>query len=201
MCCLWQAAAAGAIALGHDCWGSALFCLALNHKQMSMYVAPAFFAHLLGKCRQQPSLQQKVNMQDLSLVWSSHKWCTVNLSQPSWTSAIVCTPMPENAPLAHDCCVAATALTQHGCTLLASPFLEIALLHDAKAELSVQQWMHGMLSTQSGKPLLRTHVRMPHTAPSVESAPNARKYHSCCSQEYQGPILQKRWLLSSTWLA
>lgn len=27
-----------------------LFCLALNHKQMSAYYAPAFFAHLLGKC-------------------------------------------------------------------------------------------------------------------------------------------------------
>eukprot|EP01018_Ginkgo_biloba_P004856 Gb_05340 [translate_table: standard] len=33
-----------------------LFCLALNHKQMSAYYAPAFFAHLLGKCirRQYP---------------------------------------------------------------------------------------------------------------------------------------------------
>lgn len=33
-----------------------LFCLALNHKQMSAYYAPAFFAHLLGKClrRQNP---------------------------------------------------------------------------------------------------------------------------------------------------
>ncbi|GLJ43800.1 hypothetical protein SUGI_0911850 [Cryptomeria japonica] len=35
---------------------SVLFCLALNHKQMSAYYAPAFFAHLLGKCirRQKP---------------------------------------------------------------------------------------------------------------------------------------------------
>lgn len=28
----------------------ALFCCALNHKQMSAYFAPAFFCHLLGKC-------------------------------------------------------------------------------------------------------------------------------------------------------
>ncbi|VAH90582.1 unnamed protein product [Triticum turgidum subsp. durum] len=29
---------------------AALFSLAINHKQMSMYFAPAFFGHLLGKC-------------------------------------------------------------------------------------------------------------------------------------------------------
>uniref|UniRef100_A0ACD5XFH2 Uncharacterized protein n=1 Tax=Avena sativa TaxID=4498 RepID=A0ACD5XFH2_AVESA len=29
---------------------AALFTLAINHKQMSMYFAPAFFGHLLGKC-------------------------------------------------------------------------------------------------------------------------------------------------------
>ncbi|XP_042380705.1 probable dolichyl pyrophosphate Man9GlcNAc2 alpha-1,3-glucosyltransferase [Zingiber officinale] len=29
---------------------SILFCLAINHKQMSLYYAPAFFSHLLGKC-------------------------------------------------------------------------------------------------------------------------------------------------------
>lgn len=32
-----------------DVMGSILFTLALNHKQMSMYFAPAFFAYLLGK--------------------------------------------------------------------------------------------------------------------------------------------------------
>ena len=57
----WQAGAAGAIAAGHDCWGSVLFCLSLNHKQMSMYYAPAFFAHLLGKCLKQPTFTQKVS--------------------------------------------------------------------------------------------------------------------------------------------
>lgn len=55
-----QAGAAGAIAGGHDCWGSLLFCLSLNHKQMSMYYAPAFFAHLLGKCLRKPTTTQKV---------------------------------------------------------------------------------------------------------------------------------------------
>lgn len=36
-----------------------LYSLALNHKQMSAYFAPAFFSHLLGKClrRQYPFLQ------------------------------------------------------------------------------------------------------------------------------------------------
>ncbi|KAK3147348.1 hypothetical protein QOZ80_3BG0281250 [Eleusine coracana subsp. coracana] len=29
---------------------AALFSLAINHKQMSLYFAPAFFSHLLGKC-------------------------------------------------------------------------------------------------------------------------------------------------------
>ncbi|GMN63358.1 hypothetical protein TIFTF001_032433 [Ficus carica] len=33
-----------------DLVASVLFSLALNHKQMSAYFAPAFFSHLLGKC-------------------------------------------------------------------------------------------------------------------------------------------------------
>jgi len=32
--------------------GSALFTAALSHKQMALYFAPAFFAHLLGRCLQ-----------------------------------------------------------------------------------------------------------------------------------------------------
>jgi len=43
-----QAGAAAAVAAGRPRLGSALFCLALNHKQMALYFAPAFFAHLLG---------------------------------------------------------------------------------------------------------------------------------------------------------
>eukprot|EP00850_Spirogloea_muscicola_P015051 SM000112S23993 [mRNA] locus=s112:197114:199570:- [translate_table: standard] len=45
--------AAAAIAAGRDILGSVLFCLSLNHKQMSMYYAPALFGHLLGRCLQQ----------------------------------------------------------------------------------------------------------------------------------------------------
>ena len=44
------AAAAGCIAGGGGVVGSVLFSLSLNHKQMSLFYAPAFFAHLLGKC-------------------------------------------------------------------------------------------------------------------------------------------------------
>eukprot|EP00951_Prasinocladus_malaysianus_P017363 scaffold136776_cov48-Prasinocladus_malaysianus.AAC.1 len=44
------AGAAAAISCGKDYLGSVLFCMALNHKQMTLYYAPAFFAHLFGKC-------------------------------------------------------------------------------------------------------------------------------------------------------
>uniref|UniRef100_A0A2P2JNP7 Alpha-1,3-glucosyltransferase n=1 Tax=Rhizophora mucronata TaxID=61149 RepID=A0A2P2JNP7_RHIMU len=42
-----------------DLIASVLFCLSLNHKQMSAYFAPAFFSHLLGKClrRNNPVLE------------------------------------------------------------------------------------------------------------------------------------------------
>ncbi|XP_057960915.1 probable dolichyl pyrophosphate Man9GlcNAc2 alpha-1,3-glucosyltransferase [Malania oleifera] len=42
--------AVAAILSSKDLLASSLFCLALNHKQMSAYFAPAFFSHLLGKC-------------------------------------------------------------------------------------------------------------------------------------------------------
>ncbi|KAG6581176.1 putative dolichyl pyrophosphate Man9GlcNAc2 alpha-1,3-glucosyltransferase, partial [Cucurbita argyrosperma subsp. sororia] len=42
--------AMAAICTDKDLVGSFLFTLALNHKQMSAYFAPAFFSHLLGKC-------------------------------------------------------------------------------------------------------------------------------------------------------
>ncbi|GLI67446.1 hypothetical protein VaNZ11_011639 [Volvox africanus] len=41
-------AAAAAIGAGRQLLGAALFSLALNHKQMALFFAPAFFAHLLG---------------------------------------------------------------------------------------------------------------------------------------------------------
>ncbi|KAL8476604.1 hypothetical protein ACS0TY_029048 [Phlomoides rotata] len=44
------AAAVAAILSNRDLLGSMFFCLALNHKQMSAYYAPAFFAYLFGKC-------------------------------------------------------------------------------------------------------------------------------------------------------
>lgn len=52
-------AAVAAILSDRDLVGSVLFSLALNHKQMSAYYAPAFFGFLLGKClrRQNPILQ------------------------------------------------------------------------------------------------------------------------------------------------
>lgn len=37
----------------YDVFGSILFCLALNWKQMTLYYAPAVFAFLLGKCFRQ----------------------------------------------------------------------------------------------------------------------------------------------------
>jgi len=42
--------------------GSVLFCLAISHKQMALYYAPAFFAHLLGKCLQERTKLGKVGV-------------------------------------------------------------------------------------------------------------------------------------------
>ena len=42
--------AATAIGSGRRLIGSVLFCLSLSHKQMGLFFAPAFFAHLLGWC-------------------------------------------------------------------------------------------------------------------------------------------------------
>lgn len=51
----FAAAAAAALVAGRELLGSVLFCLSLNHKQMSMYYAPAIFAHLLGRSLQKRS--------------------------------------------------------------------------------------------------------------------------------------------------
>lgn len=40
--------------------GSALFCGALNHKQMTLYFAPAVFVHLLGICLKEKKMLGKV---------------------------------------------------------------------------------------------------------------------------------------------
>ncbi|KAK9048720.1 hypothetical protein SSX86_032315 [Deinandra increscens subsp. villosa] len=51
--------AVAAVLRDKDLVASFLFSLALNHKQMSAYYAPAFFSYLLGKClkRQNPFLE------------------------------------------------------------------------------------------------------------------------------------------------
>lgn len=54
-----QLGAATAVLANRDILGSILFCLALNHKQMSLYVAPAFFATLLGKALRHPTTAAK----------------------------------------------------------------------------------------------------------------------------------------------
>ncbi|KAL4852697.1 putative dolichyl pyrophosphate Man9GlcNAc2 alpha-1 [Chlorella vulgaris] len=52
--------AAAAAAVGHDVLCSVLFSLSLNHKQMGLYYAPAFFAYLFGRCLQQRTPGGKV---------------------------------------------------------------------------------------------------------------------------------------------
>ncbi|WPT14266.1 Putative dolichyl pyrophosphate Man9GlcNAc2 alpha-1,3-glucosyltransferase, partial [Picochlorum sp. SENEW3] len=42
--------------------GSALFCCALNHKQMTLYFAPAVFVHLLGMCLKEKKILGKATM-------------------------------------------------------------------------------------------------------------------------------------------
>ena len=48
------AAAVAAILRGHHALGSVLYTCAFNHKQMALFYAPAFFAHLLGRCLASP---------------------------------------------------------------------------------------------------------------------------------------------------
>ena len=56
------AAAVVIAAWGQDVLGSVLFCAALSHKQMSLFYAPAFFAHLLGRCLQRDGVARKVRL-------------------------------------------------------------------------------------------------------------------------------------------
>lgn len=56
------AAAAAAIVANKHIVGSILYCLALNHKQMSLFYAPAFFGHLLGCCLQKKTWPGKVRV-------------------------------------------------------------------------------------------------------------------------------------------
>ena len=56
-----QAGAVAAIGANRLLLGSCLFCLALNHKHMALYYAPAFFGHLLGKALQLEAPLMKVS--------------------------------------------------------------------------------------------------------------------------------------------
>lgn len=53
-------AGAAAAAAGREVLASLLFSLSLNHKQMVLYYAPAFFAFLLGRCLQRGTAVGKV---------------------------------------------------------------------------------------------------------------------------------------------
>lgn len=48
--------AVAALIKGQDCWGSVLFCLALNYKQMELYHALPIFFYLLGICFKQGNI-------------------------------------------------------------------------------------------------------------------------------------------------
>ncbi|XP_042030998.1 probable dolichyl pyrophosphate Man9GlcNAc2 alpha-1,3-glucosyltransferase isoform X2 [Salvia splendens] len=70
------AAAVAAILSNRDLVGSMLFCLALNHKQMSTYYAPAFFTYLLGKClRRQRPIVEVLKLGLLVLGTFALVWC------------------------------------------------------------------------------------------------------------------------------
>lgn len=55
-------ASVSSILAGHPLLGSFLFCASLSHKQMSLYLAPAFFAHLLGECLQRKGWRRKLGL-------------------------------------------------------------------------------------------------------------------------------------------
>ncbi|GAB4832306.1 hypothetical protein Ancab_006317 [Ancistrocladus abbreviatus] len=67
--------AIAAILSNRELVACALFCFALNHKQMSVYFAPAFFSHLLGRCfrRRNPFLEMSklglVVLATFAVIW------------------------------------------------------------------------------------------------------------------------------------
>lgn len=56
------AAAIGAVCQDFYLFSAVLFSLSLNHKQMSLYFAPALFAHLLGRCISQTSWKKRIQL-------------------------------------------------------------------------------------------------------------------------------------------
>lgn len=79
--------AVAAVLSQKDLIACALFSLALNHKQMSAYFAPAFFSHLLGKClrRKNPFFEVSrlglVVMGTFAVVWLPYLYSTDALLQ------------------------------------------------------------------------------------------------------------------------
>lgn len=63
------AGSAAAAVSGRHVLAAVVFSLSLNHKQMGLYYAPAFFAYLLGKCLQRPTPASKVRCMGW-LYWS-----------------------------------------------------------------------------------------------------------------------------------
>ncbi|KAL2632709.1 hypothetical protein R1flu_004188 [Riccia fluitans] len=55
-------AGAAAVVSKRELWACVLFSLSLNHKPMSTYYAPAFFAHLLGRCFQKNNLYKTLQV-------------------------------------------------------------------------------------------------------------------------------------------
>ena len=72
-----SAAAAAAAATDRRVLSSVLFTCSLNHKQMALYYAPAFFGHLLGRCIESAKEKDK----------SSNKEKTKNKKTPSSSSS------------------------------------------------------------------------------------------------------------------
>jgi len=55
-----RSARGGARVIARLALATALFCLAVNHKQMALYYAPALAGHVLGRCLQRPTVGGKV---------------------------------------------------------------------------------------------------------------------------------------------
>lgn len=89
-----QVGSIAAVAREHYLIGAFLFSASLNHKQMSLYFAPAIFAHLLGRCLQQRKMRGKVRWV-LSLKWNICVYLPLFLTlgcfdQPITYSVVLC---------------------------------------------------------------------------------------------------------------
>lgn len=76
-------AGAAAVGAGWHVLGSFFYCCSLNHKQMSLYYAPAFFAHLLGRCLGSKGFFAKVRLSSAVLLTMNpgqHECIAMNIS-------------------------------------------------------------------------------------------------------------------------